>query len=159
MEIAHTFPIIYDPFLRKNIIILTIFDGEQRVFWFKRSSLTWSFFKFTSFIILLNNKSENNERHCFRSGLSELLRVLRSRQTAEVQLSRPTAAEKRVSHLIVEMWDCMKWIGTVVFSHKSGWELFSARCGSSETFGMTQGEKLPREETKRGGMGLKTSLF
>lgn len=125
----------------------------------QKKQLDLIFFKFTSFIILLNNKSENNERYCFRSGLSELLRVLRSRQTAEVQLNHPTAAEKRVSHLIVEMWDCMKWIGTVVFSHKSGWELFSARRGSSETFGMTQGEKLPREETKRGGMGLKTSLF
>lgn len=96
---------------------------------------------------------------CQVSVLSEWSRVLRSRQTGEMQLNHPTASEKRVLRLIVEMWDCMKWIGSMVVSHKSGWELFSARCGSSETFGMTQGGKLPREETKRGGMDLKRVCF
>lgn len=41
----------------------------------------------------------------------------------------------------MELCDCMKWIGAVVFRHKSGSGLLSARCGSGETFWHDAGGK------------------
>lgn len=132
------------PLLHIKITVLTVFYRTQRVFGSKRSSLTWSFFNLPVL------------RFCWITRVKIMGDVVSGQQfiriiACSLFLTNCRSAPQGFEGFAFNCGNVRLY--EMGWHHKSGWESFSARWGSSETFGTTQGKNFPgRNPSRRHGI-------